>query len=103
MAEYRDEVPFNDLETTGKQGKYFEAKELVQDPDLIVKEARTKWGMFETKGVHPLNDLERIKEDLAIVKDNFAEFIPETNLVVGKNQKENYKRKKNLSILRTEN
>ncbi len=87
MSERRNEVPFAGLSPTGKKGKYFELKRLAQEPDVVVKEARTKWGFFDTEGVHPLNDLERIKADLAIVKDNFAEFIPETNLVVGKNEK----------------
>src|SRR4051812_23958312 len=81
------EVPFQGLEKTGNKGKYFEAKEASQDRDLIVKEARTKWGIFETKGVHPLNDLDRTKEDLSLINDNFAEFVPNTNIVVGKNQK----------------
>lgn len=82
-----NEVPFNSLEETGHKGKYFIAKELAQDPDLIIKEARTKWGFLEPKGVHPLNDLGRAKEDLSIIKDNLSDFIPETNLVIGKNKK----------------
>lgn len=84
-----NEIPFtaNDLESTGLKGKYFEVKNLKQDPDLVVKEGKTKWGFFEQKGVHPLNDIDRVKEDLDILEQDFGEFLPETNLVVGKNKK----------------
>lgn len=87
MSERRNEVPFVGLEPTGKKGKYFEVKDVQGDPDLIVKEAKTRWGFFEEKGVHPLNDLERTKQDLSILKENFSEFIPDTMLIVGKNAK----------------
>ncbi|MDD5050606.1 MAG: hypothetical protein PHV93_02580 [Candidatus Pacebacteria bacterium] len=82
-----NEVPFSGLKKTGKKGKYFEIKSVETDPGFVVKEAKTKWGLFETAGVHPLNDIDRAKADLDIMKEDFGEFIPGTSLVVGKNEK----------------
>ena len=79
------ETPFSSLEKTGKKGKYFEVKQS-ENPDLIVKEMKAKWGRFEQKGVHPLNDIERLQADLDFLRNNFESYIPETSAVIGKNE-----------------
>ena len=83
--EVPDQVPFNKLDKVG-EGKYFEVHLPIDDPGLVVKRARTRWADPENEGVHPLADLERIKTDIEILKDNFGDFIPDSQLVVGKNQ-----------------
>jgi hypothetical protein len=81
-----DETPFSGL-VDYAGGKYFDAKIPVNDPDLVVKEALVKWRESLSPGTHNLNDFEQIKKDLSELKENFGEFMPQTQLVLGKNEK----------------
>lgn len=80
-----NEVPFQKLEKIG-EGKYSEVNIPINDPDLVVKVARTKWKKGE-EGVHPLADPNRMKADLDILNENFGEYVPNSQLVIGKNER----------------
>lgn len=88
MNEHRqgsDRVPFRGLEKFS-EGKYHEVALPVDDPDLVVKIAKTEWTEEGKPGWYHLNDLEGVSEDLKLLKAaSFSEFIPPTNLVVGEN------------------
>lgn len=80
------EVPFQKLEKRG-EGKYSEVKIPINDPDVVVKVARTNWQWGASKGDHPLAYPDRIKADLDILKENFGEYVPDSQLVIGKNER----------------
>lgn len=81
-----DETPFNEL-LAKDEGRYTETKIPIDDPDLVVKEARTKWKSAMAPGMYPLNNIEHTKKDLNDLQVNFHEFIPKTQLVLAKNKR----------------
>ncbi|MBX4187396.1 MAG: hypothetical protein KW802_04065 [Candidatus Doudnabacteria bacterium] len=82
------EVPFRNLETTGSHGKYSELKSLPEDPDLLVKEMRSSWEGHPKPGIHPLVDVDRAKQTLDFLQQNFPEYAVPASLVVGRNEKD---------------
>jgi hypothetical protein len=85
----KNEIPFKelvDLENCAKDGRYFKPKISINDPNLVVKEANTKWREDLPSGSYKLNDIESAKKDLAELQKNFSEFLPQTQLVLGKNE-----------------
>jgi hypothetical protein len=84
-------IPFQNLEVFN-EGKYHEVSlpingSEINDPNVVVKVARTEWPEQFGSGWYALNDIEGVAEDLKLLKDaSFSEFIPPTQLVLGENQ-----------------
>lgn len=84
-----NEVSFNKLLDIqgGKKGKYFDVRMPISNSALVVKESLTKWRENSPPGTYKVNDLKQIKQDLKYLEENFREFIPKSQLVLGKNEK----------------